>query len=139
MTRSPVPRRTAPRTARRSPRHGTAPLLRSLRGDDGSVVAEFAVVVPAVVAVVGAALIGVGAGVQAVRLADAAAVAARQTARGDAASVPGTLAALAPGAVIATTVDGDLTCVRLTRAVSLGPLVGPVALTGRSCAPQAGL
>ena len=134
MTCSPVP----PRTARRSPLRGPTPLLRALRGADGSVVAEFAVVVPAVVAVVGAALIGVGAGVQAVRLADAAAVAARQTARGDAASVPGTLSALAPGAVIATTVDGELTCVHLTRAVSLGPLVGPVALTGRSCAPQAG-
>jgi len=108
-----------------------------LAADDGSVVAEFALVVPALLSVLGLAVMVAGAGVQTIRLADAAAVVARQTARGGADSVPGTLAALAPGAVMVTSVEGDLICVRLTRSVDLGP-VEAVQLSGRSCAPTAG-
>ena len=74
--------------------------MRRVLPDTGSVTAEFAVVLPAVILVVALAVGAVGASAQSVRLADAAAVVARQTARGDVDSVPGTLAALAPGAVI---------------------------------------
>jgi Flp pilus assembly protein TadG len=106
--------------------------------DGGSVTAEFAVVLPAVLAVVALAVGAVSASSQSVRLADAAAVAARQTARGDAASVPGTLAVLAPGAVSRSSVDGTVVCLSLARPVSLGPLSGVVTLRARSCAPSAG-
>jgi Flp pilus assembly protein TadG len=116
---------------------GSRPARSRLGADHGSVVAEFALVVPALLSVLGLALMGAGAGVQAIRLSDAAAVVARQTARGGADSVPATLAALAPGAAMDTTSEGDLICVRLTRAVALGP-VDAVELAGRSCAPSAG-
>ncbi|NIJ04242.1 TadE family type IV pilus minor pilin [Frigoribacterium faeni] len=109
-----------------------------VRRDDGSVAAEFAVVLPAVLAVVALAVGAVGAASQSVRLADAAAVAARQTARGDAGAVPVTVAALAPGARVASSVDGAVLCLSLTRPVSLGPLSGVVTLSARSCAPTAG-
>ncbi|MDY0944534.1 TadE family type IV pilus minor pilin [Frigoribacterium sp. CFBP9039] len=105
--------------------------------DVGSVTAEFAVVVPALLSVVGLALVGAGAGMQAIRLSDAAAVVARQTARGGGDAVPATLAALAPGASVSTSSEGDLVCIRLTRVVALGPVEG-LELTGRSCAPRAG-
>jgi Flp pilus assembly protein TadG len=106
--------------------------------DDGSVTAEFAVVLPAVLVVVALAVGAVGAASQSVRLADAAAVAARQTARGDAGSVPATLAALAPGAASSSSVEGAVVCLSLARPVSLGPLSGVVTLRARSCAPSAG-
>lgn len=106
--------------------------------DAGSVTAEFAVVLPAVLAVVALAVGAVGASAQSVRLADAAAVTARQTARGDAESVPGTLAALAPGAVSSSSIEGAVVCLTLARPVSLGPVSGIVTLRARSCAPTAG-
>jgi Flp pilus assembly protein TadG len=108
------------------------------RDDAGSVTAEFAVVLPAVLAIVALAVGAVGASAQSVRLADAAAVAARQTARGDLDSVPGTLAALAPGALSTSSVEGAIVCLTVTRPVSLGPLSGVVTLRARSCAPAAG-
>ena len=106
--------------------------------DTGSVTAEFAVVLPAVLAVVALAVGAVGASAQSVRLADAAAVAARQTARGDVDAVPGTLAALAPGARSDSSIEGSIVCLTVSRAVSLGPLSGVVTLRARSCAPTAG-
>ncbi|TWX40200.1 hypothetical protein ES689_01650 [Frigoribacterium sp. ACAM 257] len=110
----------------------------AVRRDVGSVTAEFAVVLPAVLAVVALAVGAVGASAQSVRLEDAAAVAARQTARGDADSVPRTLASLAPGAVSSSSDDGSLVCLTVARPVSLGPLSGVVTLRARSCAPSAG-
>ena len=107
-------------------------------GDVGSVTVEFAVVLPAVLAIVALAVGAVGASAQSVRLADAAAVAARQTARGDLESVPVTLAALAPGASSSSSLEGEVVCLALTRPVSLGPLSGAVTLRARSCAPAAG-
>ena len=106
--------------------------------DTGSVTAEFAVVLPAVLAVLALAAGAVGASAQSVRLADAAAVAARQTARGDVDSVPATLTALAPGAESSASIEGTIVCLTVARAVSLGPLSGVVTLRARSCAPTAG-
>jgi len=112
--------------------------MRRVLPDTGSVTAEFAVVLPAVIVVVALAVGAVGASAQSVRLADAAAVAARQTARGDVDSVPETLAALAPGAESSSSLQGAIVCLTVARAVSLGPLSGVVTLRARSCAPTAG-
>jgi len=119
------------------PARGARPVPR-LRHDRGSVTAEFAVTVPALLAVVGLVVAATGAARQSVALADAAAVVARQTARGDESAVPGTLARLAPGASATSSVEGDLVCVRVERAVDVGPLAGVVVLSSRSCAPGLG-
>jgi hypothetical protein len=105
-----------------------------LRGDErGSVVAEFAVALPAVALVVllgGAAL---GACATQVRLQDAAADAARLAARGE--SVERVAAAAAEGGgSVATTARGDLVCA----SVSADAGWGFGALTATSCALDGG-
>ena len=112
---------------------------RGALGDDrGSVTVEFAVVLPAVLLVAGLVVASAGASAQAVRLADAAAVSARQAARGDGGAVPDTVARLAPGASLTTSEEAGLVCVGLRRPVDVGPLAGVVVLTARSCAPGLG-
>jgi len=98
----------------------------------GSVTAEFAVALPAVVLVLACCIAGVGAAGQQMRLQDAAALAARTLARG---GDPDALAErLAPGARVSRSADGDLTCVTLTaRAATL-----PLTVTARSCALDGG-
>lgn len=99
---------------------------------EGSVTAEFAVVVPAVILVLGLCLAALQvAGLQ-VRLQDAAAIAARSLGRND--EVPG----LSPGLARATLVSsqrGPLICARLALPVSgpLGDLLG-IDLKAESCA-----
>ncbi|HWI32029.1 MAG TPA: TadE family type IV pilus minor pilin [Microbacterium sp.] len=111
-----------------------------IRGDDeGSVSAEFAVAMPAVIVVLA---LGVGmlmAGAQHVRLQDAAADAARLVARGE----PESRAAAAVADAVtgaATTIQrrGDLVCVTASTAASLGGLI-PAPLTATSCALDGGL
>ena len=96
----------------------------------GSVTAEFAAVVPAVLLVLACCLAGLQLAGQQVRLQDAAAATARSLARGDPAPAFG-------GAAIATRVDGALLCARLTSA-SVAPLI-PVQLSAESCALRGGL
>ena len=112
-------------------------LLRRVDDERGSATVEFAMTMPALILVVSFVAASLGVTSQSVRLADAAAVVARQTARGDRGSVGSTLARLAPGAAVSESVTADLVCVDLRRQVRLG-LVGEVALASRSCAPRAG-
>ncbi len=103
------------------------------RGHDrGSVTAELAVALPAVVLVLACCMSGLAAAAQQLRLTDAAALAARTLARG---GDPDTLVArLVPGAHVTRSAEGDLACV--TVAVAAGGL--PLTLTARSCALAGG-
>lgn len=92
--------------------------------DRGSVTAEFAAVIPAVMLVLASCLVCFQLASQQLRLQDAAAVTARSLARGDSAPA-------FPGASTTTRTDGDLLCARLTLAV--GPPL-PVELSAESCA-----
>lgn len=105
-----------------------------MRGDRGSVTAEFAVALPAVVLVLACCISGFSAAGQQLRLTDAAALAARTLARGGAPEA--LVARLVPGAHVSSGADGDLACVSLTMPAS-GPL--PLTLTARSCALEGGL
>lgn len=113
-------------------------LLRRVDDERGSATVEFAMTMPALILVVSFVAASLGVTSQSVRLADAAAVVARQTARGDGSSVGATLERLAPGARLVRSDGSDLVCVDLHRDVRLGPVGGPVTLTSRSCAPTAG-
>ncbi|BDZ51636.1 hypothetical protein GCM10025867_38770 [Frondihabitans sucicola] len=112
-------------------------LRRPWAADAGTVTAEFAVVLPAVLLVVAAALGVLGLATDAIRLADAAGVAARAAGRGDDALMGAAVAALSPGASVEVT-RGALVCVRLTLSANLGPLSRAVPLSAQSCAPEAG-
>ncbi|RKR73157.1 TadE family type IV pilus minor pilin [Frondihabitans australicus] len=105
--------------------------------DEGTATVEFALVLPAVVLTLAAALAALGAAGHAIRLADAAGLAARAEGRGDDASGRAAVANLAPGARMA--VDrGTLVCVRLDDTARLGPLPVAVPLSARSCAAADG-
>jgi len=107
-------------------------------GDRGSVTAEFAVVLPAVVLVLvlGAAVLG-ACGRQ-VRLQDAAADAARLVARGEPVSrASAAVGAAVAGASTAVNHRDDLVCVQASAPAGV-PLV-PVTLHADSCALAGGL
>lgn len=99
--------------------------------------AEFAIVLPAILLVVAASVAAVGLAGDAIRLADAAGVAARAAGRGDDALLGAAVAQLAPGASV-DVARGDLVCVRLSETRDLGPLTGVVPLSSRSCAASEG-
>ena len=91
-------------------------MIARLRSESGSVVAEFAIAMPAVLLVLGVALGGTQlAGLQ-LRAEDAAADAARMLGRGDGAAVGSHLATQLPGASWSRSDDGDLVCVVVTAA-----------------------
>jgi len=109
---------------------------RTAGSDRGSVAAEFAAVVPAVVVVLVVCVAGFQVAGAQLRLQDAAAIAARSVGRGAAASVP----ALGPGfgAVSASRSSvGDLVCVRLESTVHLGSSFA-MRISARSCALDGG-
>ncbi len=95
-----------------------------LAGDRGSVTAEFAAVIPAVMLVLAGCLVCLQLGSQQLRLQDAAAVTARALARGDAAPAY-------EGAARTTSQSGDLLCATLALAAQ-PPLF--VELRAQSCA-----
>ena len=100
----------------------------------GSVTAEFAVALPAVVLVLALCLTGMQAVGQQLRLADAAAHAARSLARGEPSDVAAARAAReVPGASITQSADGDLTCVTASAPAALG-----LTVTASSCALSGG-
>lgn len=102
--------------------------------DRGSVTAEFAVALPAVILVLAACLTGMQAVGQQLRLADATAHAARSLARGESADVAAARAAReVPGASITQSTDGDLTCVTGSAPAALG-----LTVTASSCALSGG-
>ncbi|WP_375385597.1 TadE family type IV pilus minor pilin [uncultured Microbacterium sp.] len=105
-------------------------------GDEGAVVAEFAVALPAVAVVLLLAAGALGACAQQVRLQDAAADAARLAGRGESeARVLSTVAEV--GGAAAIDHRGDLVCVTASSSglVSLGSLG---ALSATSCALAGG-
>ena len=95
-----------------------------LEGERGSITAEFATVIPAVMLVLAACMICFQLASQQLRLQDAAAITARALARGDSAPA-------FPGARVETRADGDLLCARLTLPAQL-PLL--IELSAESCA-----
>jgi Flp pilus assembly protein TadG len=110
---------------------------RELGVDRGSVVAEFAVALPAVVLVLVLGAGALSAGARHVRLQDAAADAARLVARGESharasTAVTGSVAE----AAIEVAREGDLVCVTAS-----APAIGavPVMLNATSCALDGGL
>jgi hypothetical protein len=110
-------------------------MIHPTRGDRGSVVAEFAVALPAVVLVL---MLGAGAlssGARQVRLQDAAADAARLAARGEAPDrIAGAVLAAVPGATISVTERGELVCVTASADAGFA-----LTLTATSCALAGGL
>ena len=100
------------------------------RVERGSVTAEFAAVIPAVLVVLLLCLGGVQVSGQQVRLADAAAQTARSLARGDGLAQATALARqLVGGAAVSMDQRGDAVCVRLSAPGALG-----ITVTAGSCA-----
>lgn len=112
------------------------PFPRSSLGERGSVTAEFAVVLPAIVLVVLLGVGALGAAGRQIRLQDAAADAARLIARGESSDrAHGVVSAVGGSAVIEP--RGDLVCVIASAPV---PLALPLPdLTASSCALAGGL
>ncbi len=113
--------------------------LGAVRGERGSVSAEFAVLMPAVLLLLGLGLSAAQVSGRQLQLQDAAADAARIVARGE--GVPaaeGHLAALVPGAVLRGQRIGDLSCVVLSAPGAPRGLFAAVRLEARSCALDGG-
>jgi Flp pilus assembly protein TadG len=117
---------------------GSAPGRRRAADDEGSITAEFAVTMPAVILVLAFCLTGVQVAGQQLRLQDAAAAAARSLARGDSAAA--TASRLAPGATVTQYNDGDIECVTLSDQprVATGSMPG-FTISASSCALGGGL
>jgi hypothetical protein len=105
-------------------------------GDRGSVTAEFALVLPAVVLVLGVCLAAMQLSAQQVALQDAASSAARIVARGagEAEAVRAAVA-LVPGSTLHTVPGGELACVELAVRRTVLALPG-VDFAARSCSPR---
>ncbi len=103
----------------------------------GSVTAEFATVIPAVVLVLAVSLSGLQLATRQLQLQDAAALAARSAARGsDAGTVVGSLLS---GATAHTEFRGNLVCVSVeTAGTLLSVVLGAITLTATSCALAGG-
>ncbi len=102
-----------------------------MRDERGSVTAEFAVVVPAVILVVLLTVATLSASGRQVRLEHAAAQAARLAARDEGDDrVRGFVDAVVPGASVSIHTDGDVVCITATSGAP--PL--PVTLTADACA-----
>ncbi|MGV8884515.1 MAG: TadE family type IV pilus minor pilin [Microbacteriaceae bacterium] len=107
----------------------------------GSVTAEFAAAMPAVILLLASALVCVQLAGHQVLLQDAAADAARSLGRGDSRQVVASSAARAlPGARVTAVTTGDLVCatVSATPRGSIATLLG-ASLRARSCALAGGL
>lgn len=86
-----------------------------VRSEDGSVTAEFAVLVPAVLVVLALCLGAVGAASMQVRAVDAAADGARSLARGEGmGEAAARVGRVLPGASTAGGTDGEYACVTVT-------------------------
>jgi hypothetical protein len=112
-------------------------IRRGLGDDRGSVVAEFAVALPAVVVVLVLGAGALSAAARHVRLQDAAADAARLIARGEShGRAEAAVGDAVPGAGLRVADGGDLVC-----ATASAPAVGalPFTLAATSCALDGGL
>ncbi|MGO1411440.1 MAG: TadE family type IV pilus minor pilin [Microbacterium sp.] len=124
----------APRDLRRRGAMARAGVVGDQRG---SVTAELAVALPAVVVVVTLAVGALTCAAAQVRLQDGAADAARLVARGDEARADGVVAGAVDGATHSVARSGDLVCVTALADAQFGPVSVP--LTARSCALDGGL
>ncbi len=106
----------------------------------GSVTAEFAVLVPALLLVLGLCLGAVQLVGQQLRLTDAAADAARSAARGDdPARVAALVAHTAPAAGLSLSVQGDFVCAELSSQAGVALGFFGVQIAASSCALGGGL
>lgn len=118
--------RSRSRAERRGPR----------AGDRGTVTAEFAVALPAIVLVLAACLSALQlAGLQ-LRLTDAATAAVRQLARGDPVAARALATRLVPGSTVSVGSRGDLACVTLVARV--GGVLAALPVTAQACALREG-
>ena len=106
--------------------------MRATRDERGSVTAEFAVALPAVVLVLGLALAAMQLVGEQLRLQSAVADVVRVLGRGEGATLAD-LQQAAPGATLTTTHPGDLVCARARAPAALGILSG-IQLTASACA-----
>jgi hypothetical protein len=107
--------------------------------DRGSVAAELALALPAVVLTLLLGAGALGAASRQVSLQDAAADAARLLGRGEGAdAAAGVVAAAVPGAGLASRGEGDLVCVTASIDVAIGGLL-TVPMRASSCALSGGL
>ena len=145
-----IPRRSAARrnTPHRNTPHGNAarssdPFRGVIRPsasdrDRGSVAAEFAVCLPAIVLLLGVAVGAVQVATQQLRVQDAAIVTARLVARGDGNAAAATAANLIPGASVAVEQRTTLVCVRVSTSARIAAgRVSSLTLRAHSCAPRA--
>lgn len=105
-----------------------------MRRDAGSTTAEFAVVLPAIVALLALCLGGLQAGAVQLRMQDAVADAARALGRGETAEVAAERAARQlTGVELSSWRDGELVCARLDRSAQIGNGI-PIPLSASGCA-----
>ncbi len=106
-----------------------------LSRSEGSVTAELAIVLPAIILVLGVCLQAVGA--LGIHLTNAALArqAARELSRGvDSSDVIETMATANPSALLQHSPEGELICVSLTQSVGVGPLALLISeVTVREC------
>jgi predicted aspartyl protease len=110
---------------------------RGADGERGSVTAEFAAVLPVVVAVATIVVAAVLAAGATVRLQVAAAAVARALGRDDLSEADRAAVALAPGAAVSVHRGDGTVCVRVSRSVRIGTLPS-VQLAGSGCALDGG-
>jgi hypothetical protein len=110
---------------------------RGADGERGSVTAEFAALLPVVVAVTTIVVAAVLAAGATVRLQVAAAAVARALGRDDPAEADRASALLAPGAAVSVHRGDGMVCVHVSRAVRIGTLPS-VELAGSECALDGG-
>ncbi len=107
------------------------------RDEGGSVAAEFAIAMPAVLLVLATGLGGIAVVAQQLTLQDAAADAARMLGRGDAPDrVEAMVTGRAAGATLVARRPDPLVCVRLTLEARIGPL--PIPVSAHGCALDGG-
>jgi len=105
------------------------------RRDRGSVTAEFAAGVPAVLLVLAFCLGAVQLVAQQLRLTDAAGMAARSLARGDGETATADRVAAAVGsAALSREREGPFVCVSLSMPAPFAPLAAGLTVRGRGCA-----
>ena len=113
-------------------------MFAALRADErGTVTAEFAIVVPAVLAVLGLVIAGVFLAAQRVALTSAAAEIARLEARGDTGLAGERVSALGAGVEVDRASDGLLHCVTLRARPARGPLTR-ISVDARACSARIG-
>gem|GEM_PF-1016148 len=120
-------------TVTRSLTETRAPARRLLRDERGAVTAEFVVVLPVVLVVLGLVLGGVALAAHRITLVSAASDAARLQARGD--SAEERLAVLGPGVEAEWREEGSLLCVDLN-ATPGGGLLAALSVRGTGCAAR---